>query len=155
MDSEHKSWSEVINGEGGHCPTCGRWGKVYARTLNKTMARSFIWLCRVAAKDPQAWVDVPNTAPRSVIRTNQLPTLAWWGLVERCHKNDVNTTKYSGLWRPTLKGWDFYSGRISVPNKVFTYNSHVQKYGGVNVFIHECFETKFDYNEVMQTNFDD
>ena len=150
-----QSWHDVINGDGGHCPTCGRWGKVYSRTINMTMARSLIWLCRQSAADPQAWIDVPNTAPRSVIRTNQLPTLAWWKLVERCPKNDVNKTKYSGLWRPTQRGWDFYRGRISVPRVVFTYNNAIQKYGDDEILIHQCFDTMFDYQTVMQTNFDD
>jgi hypothetical protein len=159
MDDENyvpKTWNEVIHGDGGHCPVCQRWGKVYVRNINQTMARSLIWLCRTwLANQPKEWVDVPNTAPRSVIRTNQLPTLAWWGLVERCQRNDNNKTKYSGLWRPTQKGWDFFNGTVKVPHKVYTYNNMVQKYGGNDVFIHECFETNFNYQEVMQSNFDD
>lgn len=150
-----EEWDATIHTDGGTCPVCDRWGKVYARAINMTMARSLIWLCREALKDPTAWVDVPNTAPRSVIRTNQLPTLAWWGLVERCPKNDVNKTKYSGLWKPTEKGWKFYNGEINIPHKVFTYNNEVEGCSDDLVFIKDCFETMFDYQEVMSSNFDD
>jgi hypothetical protein len=155
LQSLKEDWEHTIHHEGGTCPVCDRWGKVYGRTINMTMARSLIWLCREASKNISEWVDVPNTAPRSVIRTNQLPTLAWWGLVERCPKNDANKTKYSGLWRPTEKGWKFYRGQINVPHKVFTYNNEVEGFSDNLVFINECFETMFDYQEVMSSNFDD
>ena len=155
LQSLKEDWEHTIHHEGGTCPVCDRWGKVYGRTINMSMARSLIWLCREASKNISEWVDVPNTAPRSVIRTNQLPTLAWWGLVERCPKNDANKTKYSGLWRPTEKGWKFYRGQINVPHKVFTYNNEVEGFSDNLVFINECFETMFDYQEVMSSNFDD
>lgn len=150
-----EDWEYTIHDEGGVCPVCDRWGKVYGRHLNMTMARSLIWLCQEALKDPDAWVDVPNTAPRSIVRTNQLPTLAWWGLVERCHKNDVNKTKYSGLWKPTQKGWQFYRGEINIPHKVYTYNNTVEGFSDNLVFIKDCFETTFDYIQVMSSSFDD
>lgn len=150
-----EDWEVTIHDEGGVCPVCDRWGKVYGRSINMTMARSLIWLCREASKDPDAWVDVPNTAPRSIVRTNQLPTLAWWGLVERCYKNEVNKTKYSGLWKPTAKGWQFYRGEINIPHKVYTYNNTVEGFSDVLVFIKDCFETMFDYQEVMSSSFDD
>jgi hypothetical protein len=161
-DETQKSWQEVISGKGGHCPTCHRWGKIYARILNNTMAKSLIWLCQEKARTQKDWVDVPNTAPRFVIRSNQLPILATWGLVERCPKTQVdgkqfkvNSAKYSGLWRPTLKGWDFYHDRIKVPQRAFTYNNVVLKYGDQEVSLQDCFETLFDYNQVMMSNFDD
>lgn len=161
-DDIQKSWHEVISGKGGHCPTCHRWGKIYSRILNKTMAKSLVWLCQEKARTQKDWVDVPNTAPRFVIRSNQLPILATWELVERCPKSrvdarqfKVNTTKYSGLWRPTAKGWDFYHGKITVPERAFTYNNVVLEYGSKRVGLQECFETLFNYNQVMAGWFDD
>jgi hypothetical protein len=126
------------------------------------MAKSLIWLCQEKARTQNDWVDVPDTAPRFVIRSNQLPTLVAWGLVDRCpkiqvdtNKFKVNNAKYSGLWRPTLKGWDFYYGKIKVPQRAFTYNNAVLKYGNHEVSLKDCFETLFDYNQVMMSNFDD
>lgn len=161
-DEIQKSWHEVISGKGGHCPTCHRWGKIYSRILNKTMAKSLIWLCQEKSRTQKDWVDVPNTAPRFVIRSNQLPILATWKLVERCPKSGVdpkqfktNRAKFSGLWRPTQKGWDFYYDKIKVKQRAFTYNNVVLKYGNNEVSLTDCFETLFDYNEVMAGRFDD
>jgi hypothetical protein len=39
-------WRHTIDDEGGHCPVCDRWGRVYARGINNTMASALIWLCQ-------------------------------------------------------------------------------------------------------------
>ena len=77
-----KAWRHAIEHDGGHCPVCDRWGKVYPRSINKSMAKSLIWLCS-SDSDADNWVNVPVTGPQWVVRTNQLPTLRWWDLVER------------------------------------------------------------------------
>lgn len=156
INTLRKRWRGMAEKDGGRCPVCDRWGKVYARILNKTMAKSLIWLCQEKARTGNDWIDVPNTAPRFVIRSNQLPVLTSWGLVERCPKDSAEGgARYSGLWRPTPKGWDFYRGVIKVPKRAFTYNNIVEGYSDEVVSIHECFDTLFDYNEVMASRFDD
>ena len=151
-----KHWRSMAEHDGGRCPVCDRWGKVYARILNKTMAKSLIWLCQEMTRTGNTWIDVPNTGPRFVIRSNQLPVLTSWGLVERCPKDDEqHGARYSGLWRPTRKGWDFYHGTIKVPKKAFAYNNQVEGYSEELVRIDECFDTYFDYKTVMASNFDD
>lgn len=149
-------WRDIAEHGGGNCPVCDRWGSVYARTLNKTMVKSLIWLCREHVRTGNRWIDVPNTAPRFVIRSNQLPVLTSWGFVERCPKDsEEGGAKYSGLWRPTEKGCQFYAGKIAVPQKAFAYNNQVEEFGGEEVYIHECFKTFFDYNEAMAGRFSD
>ena len=151
-----KKWRHIIDHGGGNCPVCDRWGMVYARTLNKTMAQSLIWLCREHITTGYTWIDVPNTAPRLVIRSNQLPVLSSWGLVERCPKSpNKGGAKYSGLWRPTDKGYAFYNGKIKVPQKAFAYNNKIEGYSQEEVYIDECFDKYFDYNEAMAGRFDD
>lgn len=156
-----EEWTKTIEGEGGHCPVCDRWGRIYARNINRTMARSFIWLCQTYLRGsegengPLDWVDVPKDAPRWVVRSNQLPTLAWWGLVERCPKDLEGKAKYSGMWRPTTKGLNFYWGEIKVPEKVYTYNNQVEDYSAKLVSLPECFEDTFDYEATMQERFDE
>ena len=156
MYSDHlkelkEHWRIAIEGEGAHCPVCSRWGKIYARSINKTMAYSLIWLCG-ATSDEHGWVDVPNSNNMRVIRSNQLPTLRWWGLVERRPSND-ESKKHSGFWRVTEKGRDFAYGRIAVPQKVFTYDAEVVTHSDQYTRIWECFKTKFDYQEVMNQTF--
>ena len=143
-------WRGIITGDGGHCPCCDRWGKVYARTLNETMARSMVWLAHNSADG--SWVDVPKTAPRWLVQSNQLPTLRWWGLVERMGNEDDPTKKHSGLWRATQKGIEFANNQIKVPKKVFTYNAEVEAFGEDMVSISDCTE-HFNYSEVMGTEY--
>lgn len=142
-------WKGIIREDGGHCPCCDRWGKIYSRSLNKTMAKSLLWLAKNSANGE--WVDVPLRGPRWLVRSNQLPTLRWWGLVER-HGNDDPTQKHSGLWRATDKGIQFAQGRITVPKKVFTYNAEALEFGGDDVTIKDCID-KFDYAEVMEEQY--
>lgn len=140
-------WRGIIFDAGGHCPCCDRWGKVYGRTLNKTMARSLVWLAHHSANGE--WVDVPKTAPRWLLRSNQLATLRWWDLIER-HGTDDPTKKHSGFWRATPKGQDFANNRIEVPKKVFTYDADVVDFSDEEVRIKDCIEI-FDYRSVMES----
>jgi hypothetical protein len=145
-------WRRTIESDGGHCPVCDRWGRIYARGINKTMAHSLIWL--LFAEHEDGWVDVPSKAPKWLIRSNQLSTLRWWDLVERC-PNDDPKNKHSGMWRVTELGEKFVNRRVSIPEKVFTYNGEVEGKSNRLVTINECFDDYFDYQEIMKTYFKD
>jgi hypothetical protein len=154
LEELRNAWRQVAETDGGCCPVCDRWGMVYARILNRTMVKSLIWLCKEQMATGKNWIDIPNTAPRFVIRSNQLPVLTSWGLVERCPKDSAEGgARYSGLWRPTPKGYEFYRGQIKVPKKAFAYNNKVEGYSDDLVYIHECFDTFFNYQEVMGRTF--
>ena len=151
LQQHRDSWRHTIEGDGGHCPVCARWGRIYGRAINETMARSLIWL--VSAPMDNGWVNIPATAPRWLVRSNQLPTLKWWGLVERCPNEKDSKVKHSGLWRPTDLGYDFVNTGARVPKKVFTYNDQVEAHSTESVAIYQCFKQQFDYQEVMNTHF--
>ena len=156
MEELRGNWRHTIENGGGECPVCNRWGMLYARMLNETMAMSLIWLCQEHTRTGDTWIDVPNTAPRLVIRSNQLPVLTSWGFVVRRAKDPADGgAKYSGLWRPTEKGYQFYHGKIKVPQRAFAYNNKVEAFGGKEVYIHECFKKFFDYSEAMNQRFGD
>ena len=140
-------WRNTIEGDGGKCPCCRRWGKIYARNINETMCRSLIWLAYTRA-NARGWVDVPETAPRWLVRSNQLATLRWWGLVERLPSNDPDA-KHSGLWRVTQLGRDFVAGRVTVPKTAYTYNGEVEYMSAEQTTVADCFGKKFSYHEVM------
>lgn len=145
------AWRATIEDGGGHCVVCDRWGKIYSRPINRTMAHSLIWLAHAEA-DADGWVDVPKKGPRWVVQSNQLPTLRWWGLVERKPNEGETKTKHSGLWRLTPEGGKFVSHGARIPKHVFTYNDTVQGYGTETVTIKDCFLDNFDYNTVMSTH---
>jgi hypothetical protein len=152
LNSLRDSWRIAIENDGSHCPVCDRWGKIYGRSINETMAKSLVWLCQAQANN-LGWVDVPSTAPRWLVRSNQLPTLKWWNLVERENRSEDSNTKYSGMWRPTNLGQDFVYNGIRVPKKVFTYNNVVEGHSSDTVLLSECFKDYFNYTEVMNSRF--
>ena len=144
LQNSKTAWRDAIQGEGGYCPCCDRWGKVYPRHFNASMARALIWL---VGKD-ETWTDVPNTAPKWLTRTNQLPTLRWWGLIVRRESDDAKV-RHSGIWQPTPRGIDFARGLVSIPTTVYTYNAEVVRFGEKDMWIGDAFETHFDYAKVM------
>ena len=148
-DELRERWRETAQHGGGYCPVCDRWGSVYRINLNETMAKSLIWLTRTPHVDVSGWVEVPTKAPTFVLRSNQLPTLKHWGLVERMPNNDPSK-KFSGVWRATDKGKSFASGAIRVPKKVYIYNDVVEAWSPEDVSISECFGEYFDYQDAMR-----
>jgi len=151
LENAIDTWVDTIHGDGGVCPCCGRFGKVYGRTINENMARGLIWLVDEWESNGKTWVDVPKRSPRWLVRSNQLPTLRWWGCIERSGTTDPDQ-KHSGLWRPTDKGVSFVNDDLKLPKQVFTYANVVIGFSDDDlVTIDECFGKKFSYQEVMET----
>lgn len=139
-------WQAAIRDKGAICPCCDRFGKVYPRSINRTMARSLVWLAHHSRAGE--WVDVPSTAPRWLVRSNQLASLRWWGLVERAHPMPGEDAKHSGQWRATAKGQQFAARQIAVPERVFTYGGEPTGFSDKLVHIDHSLPN-FSYAEVM------
>jgi len=144
------NWSVVIEKEGGYCPCCDRWGKIYRRGLNASMARALLWLVHTAPRS-DGWVHVPSNAPAWMLRTQQLPTLQLWGLVEGA----PSTTKLasSGLWKPTDTGIAFAMNHVTVKKYVYVYNNTVMDSEGDDIRITDALGQKYNYREIM-ANYD-
>ena len=136
--------------EGTVCPCCGKYTRRYRRKFNSSMARSLIWLYRESTEngmhDPR-WVDVPNTAPKWLLRTNQLPTVRWWGFIER--RPADNEQKHSGLWRPTKTGIGFVKRAHFAASAVVTYNGEPVRFEGDSILIDDALGRNFSYVELM------
>ena len=110
-------WRVTIEGDGGHCPCCGKWGKISPFSITETHALALLWLSR-APCDSDGWVDVPPIAPAWMLRGKNYTTMAKWGLIEPgAHTDETKTS--DGTWRVTAKGLHFLSGTITVPKKAF------------------------------------
>ena len=134
--------------EGIECPCCGKYTRRYRRRFNQSMARSLLWLIE-SAEGQSRWVDVPNEAPTWLVRTNQLPTVRWWGLIER-KPNEDKKQKHSGFWRPTDDGLRWVIQGLTIPSKVVTYNGSVVGYEGERITFEDALGVPFNYNETMQ-----
>ena len=147
------AWGRTIANDGGHCPVCDRWGKIYLRNINVTMAQGLMWLCRQTG-DADGWINVPVVGPQWLVRSNQLATLHWWNLVERKSKDETHKAKFSGIWRPTALGKNFTAGLVRVQKSVYTYNNMVMRHSTEEVLISECLKEVFDYDQVMRESLD-
>ena len=136
--------------EGIICPCCDKYVRQYKRKFNSTMARSLMWLVQTHMNIDDDWVNVPYIAPRWLVQTNQLPTVRWWGLIER-HPNTDSATKHSGLWRPTQSGIDFAYKKSKIIASAITYNGNVTGFTGDEITIEDALGETFDYSEMMAT----
>lgn len=136
--------------DGVRCPCCAKYARRYRRTFNSTMARSLIWLVREWFRlNKSGWVDVPKVGPRWMVKSNQLPTVRWWGMVERPSDSGDSALKHSGLWRPTELGVRFAMRHVRVLSKAVTYDGEVEGLEGVEISVVDALGKKFDYSELM------
>jgi hypothetical protein len=150
-------WRSVIEGSGGHCPVCDRWGKITPIRMTHTTVRSLVWLRNIQDTTGQPWIHVPSVAPRFVMRSYSISSLKHWGLVQqRAEVPEPKTpgaprTKFSGHWRITPLGREFAAGQIAVPQAVFVYNDSVWGKSDKEVYARDCFKEQFDYDAVMSS----
>lgn len=139
-------------GGGTSCPCCGRFAKLNWRGINNTMAAGLCWLVGTYKGNGRNWIDVPNHGPAWMKRTNQHPSLRWWGLVEKA-PNDDPTKKSSGLWRPTKLGIRFALGKVDVPREVLIFDKRVVTVSKQRTMIEQAQGVVYDYWETMQPAF--
>ena len=110
--------------DGTRCGACSRMLKIYPRSIGHIMAAGGIWLTAQFEENGGRYINVPDEGPKWMTGSNQHPTLAWWGLIERPPPGSLprdDTKKHSGLWRPTAKGILFFKGQSAVKAKVLTW----------------------------------
>lgn len=144
-------YRNVIEGEGGYCPCCERWGKINTFHLSEINALSLMWMMNNEI-DEDGWVHTAKLAPRWMMRAKSFSTMRHWGLVESAPNDDKNK-KAAGVWRITQKGYNFVNGQIRLPKKAFVYNRTLVAYGDQLMYFRECFGKHFSYEEIMSDAF--
>ena len=134
------------------CPCCERHAQIYRNKINANRARGLFWLIRSSLDGGVArlWVDVAETAPRWLVRSNQLSFLRHWRLVERRGNNDDSTRKHTGIWRPTELGIRYAQGEERVPLHVFTLFDRVVKFSDEVADVRAAAGVDFDYGAMMR-----
>ena len=135
--------------EGVECPCCGQFCKLYKRKLNSGMARILIWLVKEWTKNHD-WINVPETAPVFVRRSNEVSRLALWDLVTESPTED-KTRRNSGLWKPTKEGRLFVANRSRVPSHVFIFDNSIYGWGTESVSVVDALGKNFNYQELMNS----
>lgn len=140
-------WKSTIEGDGGYCPCCDRWGKVYKMGLTQHLALCLRWIHVHGDKNDDGWVHVQTKAPRWMLRSKTYSTLEHWGLIE-------SKLKRSGYWRTTPKAEVFMKSLIMVPSHVYVYNDNVWAVDSEETSFAGCFHKHFDFDEMMGQRFD-
>ena len=135
--------------EGCLCKICDQYVKLYKVKLNSGMAHFLCWMF-TQPNHAFAWIDVPLQAPRQIIKNRNYGRLAHWGLIEAKQNDDDPTKKDSGLWRLTQKGLAFVTGNLTVPKHVMLYNNIAEGFSEEHTKIKDCFESHFNYEELMR-----
>lgn len=138
-----RDWRETIEGDGGHCPVCNKFGKVYKIKLSQSLALSLKWI-RDHSED--GWVDVQKMGPRWMLRGKTYPLLAHWGFIE-------SQSSRSGIWGITEQGRAFLNGSVLAPKAVYIYDNNVWAFDAEQTSFRSCFGVHFDFDELMSSNF--
>lgn len=146
-----KFFTEAGQTKGTHCPVCDRFGKIYPRRHNSSMAVGLIWLYQQHLIEPGAYVNVGSKAPRAILKNGgSYASNHWWGLVEA--EENVDTKKHtSGSWRITGKGIAFVQDEIVIPSHVLTYDAEVIDCRDTTTDISTSLGRPFNYRELMRT----
>ena len=138
---------------GVQCPCCDKHAAVDWRPFNPNMARALIWLVLEAGPEMRS-VLVPEGAPRWLTATNQLPTTAHWGLIEKPPRDPrLKKQKRSGWWKPTAKGVDFVYRHCRIKMKAGIYNHKVVGWSAEETDIVEALAGEHDYQDLMLGHF--
>lgn len=137
----------LARGEGGSCPCCGQFVKVYRRSITSTMAAQLI---RAFNKfGDQQWFHI--TDPVVGYGHGDFAKLRYWGLLEGGdHIQGDEGKRTSGLWRVTEKGGHYASKKIRLPQYCLVYDGRKLGFEGDQIDIEESLGKKFNYRELMR-----
>jgi len=140
MDKAHK--------DGGECPCCGQFVKVYRRTITSTMARQL--LTAYHRHGAGAWFHTRDVVLADASGAGDFAKLEHWKLIERqAHVQGEDGKRSSGMWRITSLGREFALGRTMVPMYTLIYNDKALGKEGSQIDIQDALGKKFDYREIM------
>ena len=142
---------QARDGKGAHCPCCDQFVKVYRRSINRTMARQLIFSSNEFGDE---WFHARDVVLGQA-SAGDYSKLRFWGLIEKKpHEEGYNGKKSSGYWRVTPNGHKFARFELTLPQYALVYNNNVLEFEGDQVNIVECLGDRFDYNKLMERDYE-
>jgi len=134
---------------GTKCPCCSQNVKLTPTKIDPPMA---MWLKALVDEYERTndWVDLKTMEKLVKQRNGNYAKLRHWKLIE---SNKVNTDvkkRRSGQWKPTDTGIAFVNMQLSVPERVFLYNSTAYKCSEQFVNFTDCAKSEFDFRELYE-----
>lgn len=146
---------ELKKGEGAHCPTCGRYAKMYRRRIHSNMARQLIALYRIITPEKvvngQLVIGYAHTRQvREICGYSDFTLAKHWGLVQARPNEDDPSIKDTGQWTLTGAGLNFVRGSSTIPKYAYLFDDRLVGFSEDVVSIREALGKKFNYSEVME-----
>jgi hypothetical protein len=142
----HEFFEQARTKDGTCCPVCRRYGKVYKRRINATMARALIRLYRATLAQPlKPWFHFAEFTDTR----NDYEKLIFWKMIEHKPNADDPTKKDSGYWRITQAGKDFVAQRRTMPEYAIVYDGEVLGFSEAPTTIMRALGEKFSYVDLM------
>jgi len=138
MDQEF--FAELSVGESKCCPTCGRYAKIYRRSLHCSVALQLIRLHNLGGID--AYVSASRLIPPGNTGVGDFTKAKYWSLIEHSEGD-------GSMWRLTFNGLMFVRGNARIQKYAMVYDDRVQGFDGDPVTIRECLEEKYNYEDLM------
>jgi hypothetical protein len=133
---------KLCNGESFNCPLCTQRCKIYARKINKTMAKALVTMFLAGAV--HKFVHAPSLEGD----THEVSQLAWWNLIEEDPERRGDGGK-AGFWKITERGREFLNKEVTLPKHAKVYNGIVYDFDGDLISIDDALGSPFHYNEMM------
>jgi len=146
-----KDYSETLR-EGGDCPCCDRYGKIYRRKFTSAMARFMISMYRINQETPGQWVHALNDVAYKLGIGGDYGKTALWRLIEKRPGGKDDGNPDGGQYRITEKGRSFVEGRLRIEKYKFVYHDRVMQVEQgppEELSIREALGAAFDFNELM------
>jgi hypothetical protein len=135
--------------KGLDCPCCGRYAKVYRRTMTSAIARLLIWMYNKSG-DATPWIHLNSAEGIGTLHRGDHAKLRFWGLVEAKPIEESDGEKRcAGYWRITEKGKKFVRNEIEVPAKIILLFNEFIGFDGNQMSIKDALGKKFSYSDLM------
>lgn len=140
--SQVRNWLRKKAAFGAYCPCCQQKVKLYPRTLSGSHMRILLEFYRFDRRGPQLFHHYHDVVTPLMLRDVAYSKLQFWDLLEPDPKD-------KGRWRITDLGIEFLAGRATIPKYAVTYNGVRIRFSGKPVTVEQCWDKKFDYDELM------
>lgn len=144
MDKEFMAG--LLAGKDTECPCCGRYAKVYRRTLHTSVALQLITLFKKGGH--RKYIHVSELIPPGTSGSGDFTKAKYWGLIEE-QEHVADKTKKSGYWALSDKGVAFVRGNWNIPKYALVYDDRVLGFDGEEITIRACLGNEFNYSQLM------
>ena len=145
MRQERLKLMERARKGGSCCPMCDQFAKVYTRSLNAKMAALLIQAYKKFGAHDFHITELEGASASG----GEFARLRYWKLIEEKLNTD-DSKRTSGVWRVTMRGFDFVHRLLRVQKYVLLYNGNLMGFEGDFVTIEDCLQDKFDYKVLME-----